>query len=138
MLRGYYLTGDLVYRDVDGWFYHMDRAADSVDLGDGTLLHTAMSEERVLKRCPDVLDCTVVAVAEGGRVVTDVLLMLDPAADPDADRTAAVREALGARAAGTLRKVEVVHDGDLPTGATGKVRKLVLRQASLSTSEPSS
>ena len=45
-LRGYYLTGDLMYRDEDGYYYHVDRAVDAVDLGDGNWLYTAMSEER--------------------------------------------------------------------------------------------
>lgn len=74
---GYYLTGDLMYRDEQGYYYHVDRAADSVGLGGGRRLYTALSEERILARCPDVRDCTVVAAAEDdGRVVTDVLLLL--------------------------------------------------------------
>src|SRR5260370_29555292 len=31
-LRGWYLTGDLMYRDQEGYYYHVDRAVDSVDL----------------------------------------------------------------------------------------------------------
>ena len=74
-LNGYYLTGDLMYRDEDGYFYHVDRASDAVDLGDGNWLYTALSEERILKRCPDVRDCTVLAArGDDGRLVTEVLL----------------------------------------------------------------
>ncbi|HEX4705850.1 MAG TPA: class I adenylate-forming enzyme family protein, partial [Pseudonocardiaceae bacterium] len=61
-VRGYFLTGDLVYRDDEGYFYHMDRLVDSVDLGNGKRLYTAMSEERILAACEDVVDCTVSAV----------------------------------------------------------------------------
>ncbi len=129
---GYYLTGDLMYKDADGYFYHVDRAVDSVDLGNGNWLYTAMSEERILKACPDVRDCTVVAgPAEGSEVVTDVLLLLQPGADPDADRGAAVREALGGPAAATLRRIEVVPDGEIVVGPTGKVRKFLMRQRHL-------
>ena len=32
-IAGYYLTGDLMYRDDDGYYYHVDRAVDAVDLG---------------------------------------------------------------------------------------------------------
>ena len=124
---GWYLTGDLMYRDHDGWYYHVDRAVDAVDLGGGEWLYTALSEERILVRCPDVRDCTVVAGARDGAVVTDVLLMLDPGADPDADRTGAVREALGAAAAATLREVVAVPDKDIVVGPTGKVRKFLMR-----------
>ncbi|MGH3275574.1 MAG: class I adenylate-forming enzyme family protein, partial [Streptosporangiaceae bacterium] len=43
-LNGYYLTGDLMYRDEEGYFYHVDRASDAVELGDGNWLYTALSE----------------------------------------------------------------------------------------------
>ncbi|MCG8915960.1 acyl--CoA ligase [Actinokineospora sp. PR83] len=127
-VRGYFLTGDAVYRDADGYFYHVDRVVDSVDLGGGKRLYTAMSEERVLNACPDVADCTVVAVRTGTGVVTDVLLQLDAAADPALDRTAAVRAALGEDVAATLREVVVVDDAQIPLGPTGKVRKVALRE----------
>jgi acyl-coenzyme A synthetase/AMP-(fatty) acid ligase len=129
--RGYYLTGDLMYRDSEGYYYHVDRAADSVDLGGGNWLYTAMSEERILVRCPDVRDCTVVAGMADGKVVTDVLLLLDAKADPDADRAEAVREALGAPAAATLRRIVAVPDDDIVVGPTGKVRKFLMRQRHL-------
>jgi acyl-coenzyme A synthetase/AMP-(fatty) acid ligase len=129
--RGWYLTGDLMYRDADGWYYHVDRAVDAVDLGGGHWLYTAMSEERILVACPDVRDCTVVAGRDGDRVVTDVLLMLATGADPDLDRAPAVREALGEPAAATLRRVVVVPDSEIVTGPTGKVRKFLMRQRHL-------
>jgi len=130
-MGGYYLTGDLMYRDEEGYYYHVDRAVDAVDLGDGNWLYTAMTEERILKSCPDVRDCTVVSVTAEGRVVTDVLLSLSATADPDVDRTAAVRAALGDPAAATLREVVVVADRELVLGPTGKVRKFLMRQRHL-------
>jgi acyl-coenzyme A synthetase/AMP-(fatty) acid ligase len=179
--RGYYLTGDLMYQDQDGYYYHMDREVDSVDLGGGNWLYTAMTEERILTLCPDVRDCTVVAgpgerenlreqaegepsasepegagatldrgagfatregwagqasalKAPGGEregTVTDVLLLLAPGADPDADRTEAIRAALGEPAARTLRRVVAVRDEDIVVGPTGKVRKFLMRQRHL-------
>jgi acyl-coenzyme A synthetase/AMP-(fatty) acid ligase len=128
---GYFLTGDVVYRDEDGYFYHLDRKVDSVDLGDGGFLYTAASEERVLAACPDVMDCTLVALTEDGRVVTDVLLQLEAGADPGADRGDQVRAALEPRVAATVRDVIAVGDDNLPLTATGKVRKFVLRQRHL-------
>jgi acyl-coenzyme A synthetase/AMP-(fatty) acid ligase len=140
--NGYYLTGDLLYRDEEGYYYHVDRAIDAVDLGDGDWLYTAMTEERILMLCPDVRDCTVVsgrqAVAgrQAGEVVTDVLLMLRAGADPAADRDEAVRRALGDRAAATLRRIEVVPDHDIVVGPTGKVRKFLMRQRHFETANP--
>ncbi|MER7755607.1 class I adenylate-forming enzyme family protein [Kitasatospora sp. NPDC097643] len=127
-IRGRFLTGDLMYRDEDGYYYHVDRAVDSVELGDGKRLFTAMSEERVLAACPDVADCTVVAVRDGERVVTDVLLILATDADPAADRSKQVVAALDEAAAATVRQVLVVSGDDIPLGPTGKVRKVLLRR----------
>jgi acyl-coenzyme A synthetase/AMP-(fatty) acid ligase len=130
-LDGYYLTGDLMFRDADGYHYHVDRAIDAVDLGDGNWLYTAMTEERVLRGIPDVRDCTVVSASAEGTVVTDVLLSLHAGADPAADRTPAVCAALGDAAAATLRDVVVVPDDALILGPTGKVRKFLMRQRHL-------
>ena len=130
-MNGYYLTGDLLYRDEEGYYYHVDRMVDAVPLGDGKWLYTAMSEEKILKACPDVLDCTVVAVpvaGEHGGVVTDVLLTLHPWADAAADRTEAVRAVLSEAAAATLREVLVIGPERLILGPTGKVRKFLMRQ----------
>lgn len=126
---GWFLPGEYVYRDEEGLFYHVDRVADAIDLGDGRRVYTALSEDRVLAACPDVVDCTVVAVADEGRVLTDVLLCLDPQADPAVDRTAQVTAALrDERVAATVRRVVVVPPEEIPLGATGKVRKVVLRE----------
>ncbi|WP_030463079.1 class I adenylate-forming enzyme family protein [Kitasatospora sp. NRRL B-11411] len=164
-VRDYFLTGDLMYRDEDGYYYHVDRAVDTVDLGDGRRLHTAASEERVLAACPDVHDCTVVAFRDGDRTVADVLLQLDPAAAAqaaasttaqdaarttaedaartaaqDAARTAArtaeVLAALEPHVAAVVRSVLVVEDADIPLGPTGKVRKVLLRERHLAAVAP--
>ncbi len=135
-IRGYFLTGDLVYRDAEGYYYHLDRKADSVDLGGGAWLYTAACEERILVACPDVLDCTVVAVRDGDRVVTDVLLQLEAGADPAADRSPQVRAALDPAVAATVRQVLAVDDDNIPLTPTGKVRKFVLRQRHLEASAP--
>jgi len=136
--NGYYLTGDLMYRDEDGFYHQVDRVSDAVDLGGGNWLYTALSEERILTHCPDVRDCTVIVTRdEEGTPSTDVLLQLADGADPLLDRGAAVRTALGGpvgdtpdpeAAARTLRRIEVVPDDEVVTGPTGKVRKFLMRQ----------
>jgi acyl-coenzyme A synthetase/AMP-(fatty) acid ligase len=131
--RGYYLTGDLMYRDDDGYYYHVDRLVDAVNLRNGDWLYTAMSEERILARCPDVRDATVIAGRVGDAVVTDVFLSLAAGADAGADRGAAIREALGGPAAATLRRIVITadDDDDIVVGPTGKVRKFLMRQRHL-------
>jgi acyl-coenzyme A synthetase/AMP-(fatty) acid ligase len=128
-VNGYYLTGDLVRRDGKGRYFHLDRAADSVVGADGTRYYTALSEERVQAACPRVLDCTVVISRVGDQVVTDVLLDLDPATELD---PAVLREqvltALDPATAATVRRVAVASAAEVPKGATGKVRKALLRE----------
>jgi acyl-coenzyme A synthetase/AMP-(fatty) acid ligase len=128
-LNGYYLTGDLMYRDEDGYFYHVDRVSDALDLGGGNWLYTALAEERILSQCPDVRDCTVLAArGDGGGLVTEVLLLLAPRADPALDRDAGVRAALGDAAAALPLRIVTVPDDELVIGPTGKVRKFLMRE----------
>lgn len=140
-LNGWSLYGDLVYRDEEGYFYHMDRASDAVELGDGRWIYTALSEERVLAAMPEVIDCTAVIVSRDGldpaghprpSVTTDVLLELHSDADPALDRTERVRTAIGEPAGSTLHRVVSVPTDvstvAIPLTVTGKVRKFMLRQ----------
>ena len=128
-LNGYYLTGDLLYRDADGYYYHVDRASDALDLGGGDWLYTALSEERILKHVPDVRDCSVIAARESdGTVLTQVLLVLADGADPAQDREPAVRAALGEPVARTVARVVTIPDDGVVMGPTGKVRKFLMRQ----------
>jgi acyl-coenzyme A synthetase/AMP-(fatty) acid ligase len=136
-LNGYYLTGDLMYRDEEGYFYHLDRVSDAVDLGDGTWLYTALSEERILKRCPDVRDCTVLAArADDGSLVLDILLVLAPDADRAVNHDDEVRAALGEVAAAVPRRIVTVSDDEIVTGPTGKVRKFLMRERLLADTSP--
>jgi len=134
-LNGYYLTGDLMYRDEDGYFYHMDRVSDAVDLGGGNWLYTALSEERILKHCPDVRDCTILAVrGDDGQLVVEVLLLLAADADAARDRDGEVGAALGAAAGALPRRIVTVPDEEIVLGPTGKVRKFLMRERLLATS----
>jgi acyl-coenzyme A synthetase/AMP-(fatty) acid ligase len=128
-LNGYYLTGDLMYRDEEGYFYHVDRASDATDLGNGNWLYTVLSEERILRQCPDVRDCTVLAARGGdGEPVIEVMLMLAAGADADRDRDGEIRAALGQVAAAVPQRVVTIPDDGVVLGATGKVRKFLMRQ----------
>ncbi|MFC5266427.1 class I adenylate-forming enzyme family protein [Kribbella qitaiheensis] len=130
-LNGWFLTGDLVYRDETGHYFHLDRVPDAVAGFEGPQLYTSMSEERILAALPEVLDCTVIIVQEDGRFLTDVLLELSPDVDPATDRTEPVRRAVGEEVAATIRRIAVIGEDDVPVTVTGKVRKVALRQERL-------
>jgi acyl-coenzyme A synthetase/AMP-(fatty) acid ligase len=127
-LNGWFLTGDLVYRDDTGHYFHLDRVPDAVAGFDGPQLFTSMSEERILAALPDVADCTVIIVNQDGQYVADVLLELTADA-VDADRTAQVQAAVGEEVAAIIRNVTVAGAGEVPVTVTGKVRKVALREA---------
>ena len=87
------------------------------------------SEERILRHCPDVRDCTLLAVRGGdGRLTVDILLALTADAVPDRDREAEVRAALGEVAAELPLRVVAVPESEIVLGPTGKVRKFLMRQ----------
>jgi acyl-coenzyme A synthetase/AMP-(fatty) acid ligase len=103
-----------MYRDEEGYFYHVDRASDALDLGDGKWLYTALSEERILRHCPDVRDCTLLAVrGNDGRLTVDVLLALTEDAAPDRNREAEIRAALGDVAVELLLRVVAVPESEM-------------------------
>jgi acyl-coenzyme A synthetase/AMP-(fatty) acid ligase len=129
-LNGWFLTGDLAYRDDTGHYFHLDRIPDAVAGFEGPQLFTSLSEERILAALPEVLDCTVIIVNTDGRYVADVLLELAPDAD-DVDRTAKVKTAVGEEVAAIIRKVSVVGADEVPVTVTGKVRKVALREKRL-------
>jgi acyl-coenzyme A synthetase/AMP-(fatty) acid ligase len=131
-LNGWFLTGDLAYRDASGNYFHLDRVPDAVAGFDGPQLYTSLSEERILAALPEVQDCTVIVVPEGDAFVTDVLLELQQEAVAALDER--VRAAVGEEVAATIRRISVVGQDEVPVTVTGKVRKVALRQDRLVTS----
>lgn len=59
-LSGYWLTGDLVYFDETGKFFHVDRTTDPVYTKDG-VLYSCLAEEVILKYLPEIFECSVFA-----------------------------------------------------------------------------
>jgi acyl-coenzyme A synthetase/AMP-(fatty) acid ligase len=137
-LGGYWLTGDLAYRDEEGNFYHLDRAPDAIRTAEGIVFSTR-TEELLLRELPELDDCTVVAVAaEGVRADWDgdgqadayALLQVSAAAEgvESADWTARVNEALSARGFPTLTGTLRMDASEVTKGATGKVLKREMRE----------
>jgi fatty-acyl-CoA synthase len=81
---GYYWTGDLGYRDADGWFYFAGRDFEWLRV-DGENF-SAAPVERILMRHPDVLLAAVFAVPDedvGDQVMAALELRPAAAFDPD-------------------------------------------------------
>jgi acyl-coenzyme A synthetase/AMP-(fatty) acid ligase len=148
-LGGYWLTGDLAYRDDNGDFYHLDRVPDAIRTAAG-LVFSTRTEELLLRELDDLDDCTVVAVAEDGvradwdgDGIAEAYVLLQPAphaADRDeAAWTGRVNEVLAAHGFPVLTRALRMSADEVTKGATGKVLKRQLRarfQARTGAAEP--
>jgi len=132
--NGWYWTGDLGYRDADGFFYFAGRTADWIRV-DGENF-SAGAVERILNRLPGTAGVAVYGVPDPrtGDQVMAAVEMEDPAAfDP-----AAFSHFLGSQPdLGTKWAPRFVRLlGALPVTGTGKVDKAPLRSQSWETSDP--
>ncbi|MGO1051412.1 class I adenylate-forming enzyme family protein [Crossiella sp. CA198] len=130
-LSGYWLTGDVVYKDRKGRFFHLDRVPDVIHTSTGPVYSLPL-EEAILLGCEQIADCAVVAVdapAPGRGHVPFAAIKLKPGAAEPADLLATVNTALTARGLSTVHGAVLATDpADFPTGATGKVLKRQLRE----------
>jgi fatty-acyl-CoA synthase len=121
MRHGMYWSGDLAYRDADGWIYLAGRTADWMRV-DGENL-AAAPIERVLQRLPVINRCAVYAVPDGnvGDQVMAALVLQDGASLAPTQLTEflAAQEDLSPKA--WPRYVRLA--ADLPSTATNKVLK---------------
>jgi fatty-acyl-CoA synthase len=121
MRHGMYWSGDLAYRDADGWIYLAGRTGDWMRV-DGENM-AAAPIERILSRSPDINRVAVYAVPDehvGDQVMAAVVL------NDDASLTPAGFEAFLASQSDLSPKAwprYVRITGDLPTTATHKVLK---------------
>jgi len=128
-LAGYWLTGDLVYQDNMGCFYHVDRITDAIRTAQG-VLYSLQTEELILKNQRDVLDCTVLGVAAADGMQEAVAWVYPQAgAQVDADQLLErINADQLAKQRPALTRVVMAGEGDIPVGVTGKVMKNALRQ----------
>ena len=122
---GWLRTGDLGYRDADGYFYINGRAKELIIKGGENIAPREIDE--ALLRHPDVLDAAAVGVpdpAYGQEIVAFVVPRLSDgrsAPDPAALREHCVRELGRYKTPKEFRFVD-----ELPRGPSGKVQRLKL------------
>lgn len=124
MRHGMYWSGDLAYRDAQGWIYLAGRTADWMRV-DGENL-AAAPVERVLERLPAIGQVAVYAVPDGrvgDQVMAAVVLRDGTALEPaDFERFLAAQPDLSPKA--WPRYVRI--NRQLPTTATNKILKRAL------------
>jgi acyl-CoA synthetase (AMP-forming)/AMP-acid ligase II len=120
---GWLHTGDLGYRDEEGFLYIRGRKKDMIVTG-GQNVYAAEVEDVIL-RCPGVLECAVVGLPDElwGERVTAVIV---PRAD--AGLTAAQLDAFCRRSLAGFKipKEFVLQHDSLPRTSNGKVQKFLL------------
>lgn len=130
MRHGMYWSGDLAYRDADGWIYLAGRTADWMRV-DGENL-AAAPIERILERLPQISQVAVYAVPDdnvGDQVMAAVVLRKGTRLQPsDLEKFLAAQPDLSPKA--WPRYVRV--NDDLPATATNKILKRELIAAGVS------
>jgi len=128
-LSGYFLTGDLFYRDELGKFYHVDRVPDRIQTEAGTV-YSLETEEILLKNFKEIIDCTVVAATstDQSRIAAAVVRLKKGSEREDDVLLTRFNEKLKEAGKNTLGLVRNVHLKDIPLGSTGKVLKRELRE----------
>lgn len=122
---GWYWSGDLAYRDEDGWFYFAGRGGDMLRVDSENF--SAAPVERIISRFPAVVVAAVYPVPDpvtGDQVMATIELVPGTAFDPAAfDTFLAGQPDLGTKWAPSLIRI-VDH---MPLTGTNKVDKTPLR-----------
>ncbi|MEV7730051.1 class I adenylate-forming enzyme family protein [Streptomyces sp. NPDC087917] len=131
LLSGFFLTGDIVRKDAEGNWYHLDRTPDVIHAAAGDVYSLPLEE--VVLTSTQALDTAVVAVADpqhpGKDCPAAVVHYADGVRRSAADLLAVCNDALDAAGLPRLRALVLAEERDqLPVGVTGKVLKRVLRE----------
>ncbi|MHA6757940.1 class I adenylate-forming enzyme family protein [Streptacidiphilus sp. PAMC 29251] len=131
VLSGYFLTGDIVRKDREGNWYHLDRTPDVIRSAAGDV-HSLPLEEVVLT-ATQALDAAVVAIADprqpGRYCPAAVVYFRDGVPRAAAELLALCNTALDVAGLPRLDAlVLATAREELPVGVTGKVLKRVLRE----------
>ncbi|GGS58004.1 class I adenylate-forming enzyme family protein [Actinokineospora fastidiosa] len=127
--NGYFLTGDVVRRDAEGNWYHLDRTPDVIRTADGPVYSLPLEE--VVLNATAAFDTAVIAVDDGAGAARPaaVVLFKEPSPHDARELLSRCNGALAAAGLARLAALVVARDrAELPVGVTGKVLKKVLRE----------
>ncbi|MFJ5866722.1 class I adenylate-forming enzyme family protein [Streptomyces parvus] len=131
LVDGYFLTGDIVRRDTEGRWYHLDRTPDVIKSAGGEVYSLPLEE--VVLLTTGALDAAVVAVDGPGpstaSVPVAVVYYPDDVERVPADVLRVCNAALDRAGLARLHALVLAAGrDDLPVGVTGKVLKRRLRE----------
>ena len=122
---GWFHTGDIGYRDPDGYYYIVDRLKDMIITGGENVYPAEI--ERVLAEHPDISDAAVVGAPDeewGERIVA----VLQPQPGHEVPSIAELRQFCGDRLARYKLPKDLVTVEEVPRNGSGKLDKVAIRQ----------
>ncbi|WP_444997184.1 class I adenylate-forming enzyme family protein [Aliikangiella sp. IMCC44359] len=124
-IDGWWWTGDIVYKDSSGQYYHMDRGVDVIQTNSHQVFSLPI-EEAILK-LPNVYEAVVVGKNNGKE--TTPLIIVEPIVGKSVEEKE-VRDAIKNEFSGLPSfEIEVLTASQsLPRGLTGKVLKKQIRE----------
>jgi acyl-CoA synthetase (AMP-forming)/AMP-acid ligase II len=128
-LRGYWLTGDVCYRDHMGCFYHLDRISDVIHTAQGPL-YSLQTEELILKHQQCLADCVVFGVRSDLSGFETATVFALPRARCHCDELQlleAINTVQADKRRPALAVIRIADRAEIPVGITGKVLKQRLR-----------
>ena len=125
--NGWLLTGDIGYRDADGYFYITDRKKDML-LVNGINVYPREIEE-IIYQYPGVKEAAVIGVPDSRKGEQPVAYVA--AAEGETLNEKAILQHIRNKLADYKVPKKVVFLPALPRNATGKILKTVLRQQAL-------
>jgi acyl-CoA synthetase (AMP-forming)/AMP-acid ligase II len=124
---GFWITGDIGYRDEFGRYFHLDRCSDVIETPYGRV-YSVLCEEELLRCIPEIERC--VMLGRRGRDGTVRVVCLVESEDSGRDAAVWQRElndVLARAALPPVAETVVLPPGTLPIGPTGKIRKFLAR-----------
>jgi long-chain acyl-CoA synthetase len=127
---GYWLPGDVGYRNEHGEFFHLDRAVDVIHSEKGPI-YTLPTEEKIQNEYLELADASVIGVDDGRGYKVPIAFVwgVNGSAGLDAKRMLVeLNRKYNGDTGPFVSALAVVNLDDIPMGATGKVLKRELRE----------
>jgi len=127
-LRGYWLTGDLVYKNECGIYFHVDRVSDKIETDAGTL-YSCQCEELILKSFVDIFEVSVVGLDADGKIDVVAFVEWNPSCNRfnRDDIKSGINAIFTEKGWPLISRVEEQEAGVI-TGVTGKKLKKKMRE----------
>lgn len=124
-LAGFWLTGDLVYKNKDGVYFHVDRTTDSIKTKDG-FLYSCQTEELILRNFSHLFDCSIVGVKSEAGYQKPILTVETNNGEKDDKLLEEINLVLEKNNTPLISSI-IFESSSNDTGVTGKKLKRVVR-----------